>query len=296
VQLFDGCYGAGLATTSETARARRTEVPASGDCEITVPFRLLDVCCLTLPTLKPAFFSVRFAFAIVLPTTLGTFGNGLATVSVTVSPTSTLEPGNGDVDTTVPFGAWLVSFVWTLTSRPAACTLAVASSTDIPSTSGASAVSTGEGTGVVVVVVVLLAGDGETASVSVCVVDAIPAPAMIRMSPTTITQNHKRFQNGIDLRGASGGGGGSSMSRDCPSARARRLASYVRNATRPWFTLGDMPHDRGVAESSAGSPKPFEGIVEKQPDRRAPARVLIGQASSPPPFQNVGVTPIRFQR
>jgi hypothetical protein len=63
-----------------------------------------------------------------LPITLGIFGSGCATVSVTVSPTSTLEPGNGAVNTTVPFGCWFVSFVWTLTSKPAASSSAVASS------------------------------------------------------------------------------------------------------------------------------------------------------------------------
>lgn len=94
MQLFDGS-GAGLAVTSETARPGRADDPPAGDCEITVPFRLLDVRSVTWPTSKPAFWSARFAFASVLPTTLGIFGSGLAIVSVTVSPTSTLEPGNG---------------------------------------------------------------------------------------------------------------------------------------------------------------------------------------------------------
>jgi hypothetical protein len=72
VQLLVGC-GAGLAVTSKTARPGRADVPASGDCEITVPLFWLDVCCVTLLTSKPAFLSARFAFASVLPTTLGIF-------------------------------------------------------------------------------------------------------------------------------------------------------------------------------------------------------------------------------
>ena len=85
-----------MAVTSETSRPGRADVPASGDCEMTVPFFLLDVCCVTLPISKPAFSSARFAFASVLPTTLGIFGSGYATVSVMVPPSSTLEPAGSD--------------------------------------------------------------------------------------------------------------------------------------------------------------------------------------------------------
>jgi hypothetical protein len=42
VQLLD-CSGAGFAVTSETARPGRADVPPTGDCEITVPFDLLDL-------------------------------------------------------------------------------------------------------------------------------------------------------------------------------------------------------------------------------------------------------------
>ena len=62
----------GLGRDERDRPAGCAEVPASGDCAITVPFFLLDVCCVTLPTSTPAFLSTRFAFASVLPTMSGT--------------------------------------------------------------------------------------------------------------------------------------------------------------------------------------------------------------------------------
>jgi hypothetical protein len=128
------CSGAGFAVTSEIARPGRADVPPTGDCEITVPFDLLDVCTVTFATSKPAFASARFAFASVLPTTLGIFGSGFATVSVTVPPSSMSEPAGSDWRKTVPFGAEFVSLVSTLTVKPAASSSDVATSTDFSPT------------------------------------------------------------------------------------------------------------------------------------------------------------------
>ena len=62
--------------------------------------------------------------------------------------------------------------------------------------------------------VALMTGDGEPASASVCSVCELPAPAAInpaaepaiKITTTTTTQNHHRFQIGLDF-GRDGGGG-----------------------------------------------------------------------------------------
>ena len=62
-----------------------------------------------------------------------------------------------------------------------------------------------------------MTGDGEPASASVCSVCELPVPAAInpaaepaiKITTTTIIQNHQRFQIGLDFGRASGGGGGS---------------------------------------------------------------------------------------
>jgi hypothetical protein len=65
--------------------------PGGRDCDSTVRFGWLDVCCVTLPTPKPAFFGARFAFVSVSPTTFGIFGSAFATVRVTAPPASMRE-------------------------------------------------------------------------------------------------------------------------------------------------------------------------------------------------------------
>jgi len=249
VQLLD-CSGAGFAITSETVRAGRAEVPPTGDCAITVPFDLLDVCWVTFPTSKPAFLSARFAFARVLPTTLGIFGSGLAIVSVMVSPSLRSEPAGSDWRKTVPFGAEFVSLVSTLTLKPAASSSDVATSTDFsPTTSGTLAPGTEEGG---VASVIVGTGDGEPPSASVSAVSELPTPAAIRITTTAITQNHQRFQNGVDLRRTSGGGGNdvdiSSPPRryrnSHPSHRPVALPTVrraIRFPTVPFFTAFTSP-------------------------------------------------------